>query len=37
MSDYRVRINIRNNRLLKAMEAKGFTSASKFEKSYSLH
>jgi len=37
MSDYRVRINIRNNRLLKAMEAKGFTSASKFEKSYGLH
>lgn len=37
MSDYRVRINIRNNRLLKAMEAKGFTSASKFEKSYGLY
>lgn len=37
MSDYRVRVNIRNNRLLKAMEAKGFTSASKFEKSYGLH
>jgi RNA polymerase sigma factor (sigma-70 family) len=36
MSDYRVRINIRNNRLLKAMEARGFTSASKFEKSYGL-
>ena len=37
MSDYRVRINIRNNRLLKAMEARGFTSATKFEKSYGLH
>ena len=36
MSDYRVRVNIRNNRLLKAMEAKGFTSASKFERSYGL-
>ena len=34
MSDYRIKVNIRNNRLLKAMEAKGFTSASKFEKSY---
>jgi RNA polymerase sigma factor (sigma-70 family) len=34
MSDYRIKVTIRNNRLLKAMEAKGFTSASKFEKSY---
>jgi RNA polymerase sigma factor (sigma-70 family) len=34
MSDYRIKVNIRNNRLLKAMEAKGFSSASKFEKSY---
>ena len=34
MSDYRIRVSIRNNRLLKAMEAKGFTSAAKFERSY---
>jgi RNA polymerase sigma factor (sigma-70 family) len=34
MSDYRIKVSIRNNRLLKAMEAKGFTSVSKFEKSY---
>jgi len=37
MSDYRVRVTIRNNRLLKAMEKKGFTSAAKFERSYGLH
>jgi RNA polymerase sigma factor (sigma-70 family) len=34
MSDYRIRVSIRNNRLLKAMEAKGFNSAAKFERSY---
>jgi len=34
MSDYRIKVTIRNNRILKAMEAKGFTSVSKFEKSY---
>lgn len=34
MSDYRIRVSIRNNRLLKAMEAKGFESAAKFERSY---
>jgi RNA polymerase sigma factor (sigma-70 family) len=34
MSDYRIKVSIRNNRLLKAMEAKGFSSAAKFERSY---
>lgn len=34
MSDYRIRVIIRNNRLLKAMEAKGFKSAAQFERSY---
>jgi RNA polymerase sigma factor (sigma-70 family) len=34
MSDYRIKVSIRNNRLLKAMETKGFNSASKFERSY---
>ena len=34
MSDYRIKVSIRNNRLLKAMEAKGFNSAAKFERSY---
>ena len=34
MSDYRIRVSIRNNRLLKAMEAKGFKSAAQFERSY---
>ena len=34
MSDYRIKVSIRNNRLLKAMEAKGFGSAAKFERSY---
>ena len=37
MSDYRIRVSIRNNRLLKAMEAKGFKSAAQFERSYGLH
>jgi len=36
MSDYRIRVSIRNNRLLKAMEAKGFKSAAQFERSYGL-
>ena len=36
MSDYRIRVSIRNNRLLKAMEAKGFKSAAQFERSYLL-
>lgn len=37
MSDYRIRVIIRNNRLLKAMEAKGFKSASQFERSYGFN
>ena len=36
MSDYRIRVSIRINRLLKAMEAKGFKSAAQFERSYGL-
>ena len=37
MSDYRIRVSIRNNRLLKAMEAKGFKSAAQFERSYKFN
>jgi len=37
MSDYRIKVSIRNNRLLKAMEAKGFNSAAKFQRSYGFN
>ena len=37
MSDYRIKVSIRNNRLLKAMEAKGFKSVAQFERSYKFN
>jgi len=37
MSDYRVRVTIRNNRILKAIEAKGFSSVQKFCDQYKLN
>jgi RNA polymerase sigma factor (sigma-70 family) len=37
MNDYRVRVTIRNNRLLKAIEAKGFDSVQKFCNQYKLN
>lgn len=36
MSDYRIRVTIRNNRILKAIEAKGFSSVQKFCGQYKL-
>lgn len=37
MSDYRVKVTIRNNRLLKAIEAKGFKSVQQFCDQYKLN
>jgi DNA-directed RNA polymerase specialized sigma24 family protein len=37
MSDYRVKVTIRNNRLLKAIEAKGFKSVQQFCDQYKLY
>jgi len=37
MTDYRVRVTIRNNRILKAIEAKGFSSVQKFCEQYKLN
>jgi len=36
MSDYRIKVNIRNNRLLTAMENKGFKYASQLAKTYGI-
>lgn len=37
MSDYRIKVTIRNNRILKAIEAKGFFSVQKFCDQYKLY
>ena len=37
MSDYRIKVTIRNNRILKAIEAKGFSSVQKFCDQYKLY
>jgi RNA polymerase sigma factor (sigma-70 family) len=37
MSDYRVKVTIRNNRLLKAIESKGFVSVQQFCNQYKLN
>jgi RNA polymerase sigma factor (sigma-70 family) len=36
MSDYRIKVSIRNNRLLNAMEKKGFKYASQFARAYAI-